>query len=288
MTPNRFDVPCAELAKLAATASSRSAALRAVPVRQPHDPDRAVVALVRLEEEVARVDAHHEGEAAAQAADVDPLAVVFGRVDVRPADRGAEADALAARVLAAGWVDAVARRAPHRPRALQVAEAVEDLRSLPHPLQRPASLVERPDLHAERVLDLPVRAAPAVADAEEVDAGLGAEDANAAAHLVDRLVGAHPVALVAARPQLHRAATARADVVAGVQEDAAPVAVAAAAPLDVEVEGRPDPEVGTEQLAGPRAIAGIRRRGGGGGRAGRRRRVAREQRQGGAGGRQSR
>ena len=55
------------------------------------EPARAVVALVRLEEQVLRIDAHDEGEAAAQAADVDPLLVVVGGVDVRPADRGAEA-----------------------------------------------------------------------------------------------------------------------------------------------------------------------------------------------------
>src|ERR1700733_10480961 len=58
--------------------------------RQPHPPVRGVVVLVGLEEQVLWVDGHREDEAAVEAADVDVLLVVVSRVDVRPADRGAE------------------------------------------------------------------------------------------------------------------------------------------------------------------------------------------------------
>ena len=51
-----------------------------------------VVVLVRLVDAVARVDGVHVGEAAAQAGHVDPLLGVGRRVDVGPADRGAERD----------------------------------------------------------------------------------------------------------------------------------------------------------------------------------------------------
>ena len=89
----------------------------APPAQQPGPPvkgrrtqaARGVVVLVRLEEEFLRVDGHLEGEAAAQAGDVDPLLVVGGGVDVRPADRGAERDPVAVGVLVAAGV--VAARA---------------------------------------------------------------------------------------------------------------------------------------------------------------------------------
>ena len=51
-----------------------------------------VVRLVELLQAVARVRDVDEVEGAAQARHVDPLLVVGGRVDVRPAHRGAEAD----------------------------------------------------------------------------------------------------------------------------------------------------------------------------------------------------
>ncbi len=67
-------------------------AARLAAVGEADEAARGVVALVRLEEQLLRVDGHREEEAAAQAGDVDPLLVVVGRVDVRPADRGAERD----------------------------------------------------------------------------------------------------------------------------------------------------------------------------------------------------
>ena len=79
--------------RLSSSGDKRRSAARAGE-RQAHPAVRGVVVLVRLEQEVLRVDRHPEDEAAAQAADVDVLLVVVGGVDVRPADRGAEPVAL--------------------------------------------------------------------------------------------------------------------------------------------------------------------------------------------------
>ena len=61
------------------------AALRPGLVGQAHDLRRGVVALVGLEDAVARVGAVHDGEAAAQARDVDPVVGIGRRIDVGPA-----------------------------------------------------------------------------------------------------------------------------------------------------------------------------------------------------------
>ena len=86
-----------------------------------------VVVLVRLEEQVLRVDDHDEGEAAAQAGDVDPLLVVRRGVDVGPADRGAEDVVVDVRVLVAAWVMPELGRVFAGTGSLEVAQAVVEL-----------------------------------------------------------------------------------------------------------------------------------------------------------------
>src|SRR5687767_14655224 len=96
--------------------------------RQADDRLRLVVVLVRLVDPVLGIGDVDVGEAATQTGHVDPLLRVGGRVDVGPADRGAQRDPLGRRVRAAGGVDRAARRAAQaRPRVAQVAQAVGDL-----------------------------------------------------------------------------------------------------------------------------------------------------------------
>src|SRR4051794_41760807 len=89
----------------------RAAARRhaAVPRGQPDDALTDVVVLVLLDQLAGRIGAVHEGEAAAQARDADPVLMVGRGVDVGPAGGDAQAQLAAAEVLAAGGGEAGAR-----------------------------------------------------------------------------------------------------------------------------------------------------------------------------------
>jgi hypothetical protein len=210
--------------------------------------------LVRLEEQVLRVDGHREDEAAVEAADVDVLLVVVGGVDVRPADRGAEDVAADARVLVAAGVVGVGRGALAGAGAGEVAEAVVQLRARPQDRAEGAVGANLAQLEAGQLVDLPVGAAEVLADVGEVEAGVGAQGDVAAAGLVDPLRHPHALRPVAVAADLDRPAPAALDVGGRVQERLALVG------RDVHFARRPDPQVGAEEVPGTRPDAGVLRR----------------------------
>src|SRR6185295_9087196 len=162
-----------------------------------------VVVLVRLEEVFPRVDGHPVDEAAAQAGDVDPLLVVGGRVDVRPADRGAQLDPVLEGVLVAARVDAAAGRAAAGPGAGQVPQAVVELGAgADDPADRPIRLCPQ-QFEGRQLVDLPIGAAEVGADVGEAQLRFARHGDVTAALPVDPLVGPHAARAVAVAAKLH-------------------------------------------------------------------------------------
>src|SRR3954447_13366128 len=193
------------------------AVLLAAPERQPDDHLGRVVGLAPLEDPVLGVGDVDEGEAAAQPAHVDPLPDVGGRVDVGPADRGADHLPPLLRVRAAGRVDAVARRAPETGVGVaQVPQAVGDLHPVPDEALVLAAVVETPELEAGRPIELPVVQALVAEGVAEAGAGAGGDVAAAAP--VDALARAHEAPAHPAPPKLGRPAADVVDRVAGAQQ----------------------------------------------------------------------
>jgi hypothetical protein len=177
-----------------------------------------------------------------QVGELHPLLVVGRRIDVRPADRGADGDPLEAAVLAAARVDAALRRAPElRMGAVEVAKAVDLLRADIGALRAFPVRVQGPKLEASGVAELPVGAL--IGDVLEDDRRPGVEVGVSAAALLDSLAGAHRPPARALASQLRRPV---ADAVDRVPRSEDRRAAGRAVALDVE--GRPHAEVRTQEL----------------------------------------
>src|SRR4051794_22989932 len=193
------------------------AVLLAAPEGQPDDHLGRVVRLAPLEDPVPGIGDVDEGEAAAQPAHVHPLLDVCGRIDVGPADRGADHLTPLLRVRVAGGIDAVARRAAKAGvRVAQVPQAVGDLHPVPDEAPVLAAMVETPELEAGRPVELPVVQAPMAEGVAEAGAGTGGDVAAAAP--VDALRRAHEAPAHPAPAKLGRATADVVDRVARTQQ----------------------------------------------------------------------
>src|SRR3954471_298387 len=181
---------CSSISRWYATARLGTAAWRDRPAarRKAHVAEADVVVLVLLGDLAERVGAVDEAEAALQPRDVDPVLGIRRRVEVRPARGDAQAiGRKPAHLRAAAVVAVVARVRAH---AVEVAEAVVELRPGADHLVALALGVERPQLEARRVRVLPVGPAAAVDELEVQLAGVGSHDRLQAAP-VDHLAGLH-------------------------------------------------------------------------------------------------
>ena len=154
-------------------------------------------------------------------------------------------------VLVAAGVVPGRRRAFPGTGALEVAQAVVELGADPHAVQRAVLAVDRPELEAGQLVDLPVGAAEVGADRGEAQRRQGRHVDVTAAGAVDPLPGAHRAPAVAGAAHLDRPAAAAAHVARR------PQAHLAAGVLDVEVGGRADAQVGAEQDLCFGALAGV-------------------------------
>src|SRR5256885_1382078 len=192
--------------------------------------------------------------AAVQPADVDGLPGIRVRIDVRPANRRAERDPALSRVLAAGGVHRPAGRAAGRPRAEQVAEAVEELGAEADELHRLALRVERPELEARGAAELPVagaREAEPIAlarDELEAEQRTGWNEGARAVDAVHDLGDGHRARATAVAAQLERAGAVGVDRARRAKQHVAGLA----APVHREVERRGRPRTARPESRGRR------------------------------------